>query len=46
MKEVNDFLLSTGVEVAPSTPAELSRFVKSEEAKYRKIIQAAGVKLD
>lgn len=46
MKEVNDFLLSTGVEVTPSTPEELSRFVKSEDAKYRKIIQVAGVKLD
>lgn len=46
MKEVNDFLLGTGVEVTPSTPAELSRFVKSEEAKYRNIIQVAGVKID
>jgi tripartite-type tricarboxylate transporter receptor subunit TctC len=46
MKEVNDFLLGTGVEVTPSAPEDLSRFVKSEEAKYRKIIQVAGVKLD
>lgn len=46
MKGVNDFLLSTGVEVTPSTAAELSGFVKSEEAKYLKIVQVAGVKLD
>ena len=46
MKEVNDFLLGTGVEVTPGMPVELSRFVKSEEAKYRKIIQVASVKLD
>jgi tripartite-type tricarboxylate transporter receptor subunit TctC len=46
LPEVRDFLISTGVEVAPSTPEELARFVKSEEAKYRKIIRVSGTRLD
>lgn len=45
-QETRDFLINTGVEVMPSTPEELSRFIKSETAKYRKIIQVSGTKLD
>lgn len=46
MQETKDFLINTGVEVTPSTPEELARFIKSETAKYRKIIQVSGTKLD
>lgn len=46
LPEVRDFLIGTGVEVAPSTPEELARFVRSEEAKYRKIIRVSGTRLD
>lgn len=42
-KDVNDFLVSTGVEVAPSTPEELTRFVRSDAARYAKIIKQANI---
>jgi len=42
-KEVNDFLVNTGVDVAPSTPEELTRFVKSDAARYDKIIKQANI---
>ena len=45
-REARDFLINTGVEVAPSTPEELARFMKTETAKYRKIIEVSGTKLD
>ena len=43
LPDVNQFLVNTGVEVAPGSPAELARFVKSETAKYRKVIQTSGI---
>jgi tripartite-type tricarboxylate transporter receptor subunit TctC len=46
LKETRDFLINTGVEVTPTTPRELARFIKSEEQKYRKIMQVSGTKLD
>lgn len=46
LPEVRAFLIKTGVEVSPSTPDELARFIKSETDKYRKIIQVSGTKLD
>jgi tripartite-type tricarboxylate transporter receptor subunit TctC len=45
-RDARDFLINTGVEVTPSTPEELARFMKAETAKYRKIIQVSGTKLD
>ena len=46
LPEVREFLLKTGVEISPSTPDELARFIQSETDKYRKIIQVSGTKLD
>lgn len=46
LKDANDYLVNTGVEVAPGTPEELARFVRSETAKYRKIIEVSGTRLD
>ncbi len=46
LPEVKDFLINTGVEVAPGSPVDLARFVKSETDKYRKIIQVSGTRLD
>jgi tripartite-type tricarboxylate transporter receptor subunit TctC len=43
LPDVNQFLVNTGVEVAPGSPAELARFVKSETVKYRRIIQTSGI---
>ena len=42
-KEVNDFLLSTGVEVAPGTPEELARTVREDAQRYGRIIKAANI---
>lgn len=46
MPEVIRYLSNTGVEIAPGTAEELARFIKSETAKYRKIIEVAGIKLN
>ena len=42
-KEMNDFLLSTGVEVAPGTPEELARTVREDAVRYGKVIKAANI---
>ena len=42
-KEVHDFLVGTGVDVAPSTPAELARFVRDDAARYSRIIRHAKI---
>jgi tripartite-type tricarboxylate transporter receptor subunit TctC len=46
LPETRDFLINTGVEVTPTTPEELARFIRAEADKYRKIIQVSGTKLD
>jgi tripartite-type tricarboxylate transporter receptor subunit TctC len=33
-REVNDYLVNTGVDVAPGTPEELARFVRDDAARY------------
>jgi tripartite-type tricarboxylate transporter receptor subunit TctC len=43
MPEVNQYLVSTGVEVAPGSPDDLARFVRSETDKYRRIIRASAI---
>jgi hypothetical protein len=43
---VRKYLVSTGVEVDPGSPGELSRFVKSETDKYRRIIKVSGTRID
>jgi len=42
-KEVNDYLVNTGVDVAPSTPEELARQVREDAARYAKIIRQAKI---
>ena len=44
--DARDYLIGTGVEVAPGSPGELERFMKSETDKYRRIIQVSGTRLD
>ncbi len=46
IREVNEFLLNTGVEVAPGTPEELAKFVKSDMDKYGRVIKAANIRAD
>jgi tripartite-type tricarboxylate transporter receptor subunit TctC len=45
-KDARDYLIETGVEVTPSSPAELARFIQSETDKYRRIIEASGTRID
>jgi tripartite-type tricarboxylate transporter receptor subunit TctC len=45
LPDVNQYLVTTGVDVVPGSPAELARFVKAETDKYRKIIEVAGIEL-
>ena len=45
LPEVNQFLVNTGVEVAPGSAADLTRFVRAETQKYRRIIQVSGTEL-
>jgi tripartite-type tricarboxylate transporter receptor subunit TctC len=42
-KEVNDFLVGTGVDVAPGTPEELTRFVREDAARYDRVIRHAKI---
>lgn len=44
MKEVVDFLVTTGVEIAPSTPQELAAQLRQDAVKYRQVIKTAGIK--
>src|SRR3989440_4748172 len=44
--ETQETFLKQGVAAAPSTPEELTEWVKSELARWTPIIQAAGIKAD
>ena len=39
-------LLEMGVIATPSTPDEIARQVESERAKWKKVIETAGVKAE
>ena len=39
-------LASQGAEARPSTPEELGKFVREDLAKWRKVVQKAGIKLE
>lgn len=41
---VRDQLASQGIESAPSTPEEFTNYIRSETAKWRKVIRAANLK--
>jgi tripartite-type tricarboxylate transporter receptor subunit TctC len=43
---VSERLGRQGSEVAPGTPADFATFVASESARMRKLVEAAGVRLD
>jgi tripartite-type tricarboxylate transporter receptor subunit TctC len=44
MPDVRQALIDQGIEAAPSSPAQFSAYIKSETAKWRKVIQASGLK--
>jgi tripartite-type tricarboxylate transporter receptor subunit TctC len=43
LPEVKKKLAEAGVEVAPGNPGQFTAFVKRETAKYRTIVQTAGI---
>jgi tripartite-type tricarboxylate transporter receptor subunit TctC len=46
MPDVREKMLALGAEPVGSTPAEFAAYVKSEAAKYAKLIKASGAKVD
>lgn len=46
LPDVNERLTGLGLEVTPGSPEELTRFVRQEAAKYRKIIEVSGTRVD
>jgi len=43
LPEAQALLLAHGAEAVPTTPEEFDRFIKSEIAKWGKVIKAAGI---
>jgi tripartite-type tricarboxylate transporter receptor subunit TctC len=44
--DVRDRILVTGNEPAPTTPEEFGSFIKSEVAKWTRVIKESGIKID
>ena len=42
--DVKDYLFKQGIETAPGTPEQFTKYMKSEHAKWSKVIQASGLK--
>ena len=42
--DIKDFLFKQGLDAAPGTPEQFAKYMKSEFAKWTKVIQAAGLK--
>jgi tripartite-type tricarboxylate transporter receptor subunit TctC len=39
-------LIAQGAEAAPDTPAEFTRFIADELARYARIVKTSGAKVD
>jgi tripartite-type tricarboxylate transporter receptor subunit TctC len=46
LKEVADRIAEQGAEIVGNTPAEFSAFIRSERAKYGRIVREAKIKID
>jgi tripartite-type tricarboxylate transporter receptor subunit TctC len=44
MPEIKQFLFNQGLDVAPGTPEEFGAYIKSERAKWAKVVKASGAK--
>jgi tripartite-type tricarboxylate transporter receptor subunit TctC len=44
MPQVRERLLAAGAEAAPTSPEQLDSHIRAEVAKFRKIVQDAGIK--
>ena len=43
LPDVKDFLFRQGMDVAPGTPEDFAKYIKSETVKWEKVIKAAGL---
>ena len=43
LPDVKDYLFRQGMDVAPGTPEEFARYIRSETVKWEKVIKAAGL---
>ena len=46
LPDIKEFLFNQGLDAAPSTPEEFAAYIKSETAKWAKVIKAAGIKTE
>jgi tripartite-type tricarboxylate transporter receptor subunit TctC len=44
--EVKQALFDRGIDPAPTSPAELTAYLKSETAKWTKVVKASGLKAE
>jgi tripartite-type tricarboxylate transporter receptor subunit TctC len=44
--DVHQRLMSQGAEPSPSTPEELTRYMREESARWAKLIKAANIKVE
>ena len=42
--DIKDTLFKQGLDAAPSTPEDFAAYMKSEMAKWAKVIKSAGIK--
>ena len=43
LPDIKEFLFKQGLDTAPSTPEEFAAYIRSEKAKWEKVIKAAGL---
>ena len=43
LPDVKDYLFRQGMDVAPGTPEDFAKYIKSETVKWEKVIKAAGL---
>ena len=46
LPDIKEFLFKQGLDAAPGTPEEFAAYMKSEMAKWAKVIKAAGIKVN
>ena len=46
MRDIRKALFDQGIEAAPSSPERFAAYIKSETAKWTKVIKAAGIKVN
>lgn len=44
LPEIKTFLFNQGLDVAPGTPEQFAAYIKSEKAKWAKVVKASGAK--